>query len=209
LRRPFVSLTAVLIAGILIGSVEFIASPLVMALLSLSLVIGLVCHSTQRHLFSYIAFLFAIFFIGIIQIKLYLYPPILSNHIVHWISDQKMTAEGVISENPRISQEKTDLVVTVFRVIEKGRYIPASGNVLLSMRGEYPFQYGDFIRFHSRLKIPRNFQNPGGYDYEKHLRFRGILVRGFLNNETSFVLLRRGQGHFLRAKIERFRKKNS
>ena len=86
-----------------------------------------------------------------------------------------------------------------------GQYLPVSGQVLLNVREPYPFHYGDAIRFHSRLRIPHNFGNPGGFDYERYLRFRGILVRGFVNDAAGIIILRREIGNPLRIRLERFR----
>ena len=111
----------------------------------------------------------------------------------------------MICENPQVSPEKTELVVSVSRILRRGKYLPVSGRVLLNIREPYPFRYGDFIRFHTRLRIPRNFHNPGGFDYETYLRFRGILVRGFIKDASGFVVLRRDRGNPLRTALEHFR----
>ncbi len=198
-------MTAVLIAGIWCGTIWFIDNFLVLAFLNASLVAVFSLHLLKKEAFVYEAFLACIFFLGILEINLYLYPPIPANHIVHCIDGKKITAEGVISENPKVSPEKTYIVVSLSRMLEKGHYRNVSGKVLLSMNGQQPLRYGDFIRFHARLKKPRNFKNPGGFDYERGLRFRGILVRGFLNDEISYVILRRGQGNPLKAKMAQFR----
>ncbi len=36
------------------------------------------------------------------------------------------------------------------------------------------FHYGDRIRFSAKLKLPRNFRNPGAFDYQGYLADRGI-----------------------------------
>jgi len=42
---------------------------------------------------------------------------------------------------------------------------------------EFPWlAYGDRIRFTAKLRPPRNFRNPGAFDYESHLRGLGISV---------------------------------
>jgi competence protein ComEC len=38
--------------------------------------------------------------------------------------------------------------------------------------------YGDRIRFPAKLKLPRNFRNPGAFDYQGYLADRGIAVLG-------------------------------
>ena len=40
------------------------------------------------------------------------------------------------------------------------------------------FHYGDRLRFTAKLKRPRNFRNPGAYDYEGYLADRGITALG-------------------------------
>ncbi|MHB8828901.1 MAG: DNA internalization-related competence protein ComEC/Rec2 [Syntrophales bacterium] len=212
MRRPFVALTAALIAGISCGSIWIIPAFPILAFLYALLVASVVfegiefqCPPLKKHAFTFISSLLSVFLLGIILIGLYLHPPLPKNHIVNFLDDGKITAEGIISENPVSSPEKTDLIVSVSRIIKGKGYLSASGNVLLSIRGENPFRYGDFIRFRARLGNPRSFRNPGSFDYEKYLRLRGILVRGSLNDSISFVILRRDQGNPLKAKLEGFR----
>ena len=40
------------------------------------------------------------------------------------------------------------------------------------------FHYGDRIRFTAKLKLPRNFRNPGAFDYQGYLADRGIAALG-------------------------------
>jgi len=46
-------------------------------------------------------------------------------------------------------------------------------------RGVYrTFQYGERIHFSTKLKLPRNFRNPGAFDYQGYLADRGIAALG-------------------------------
>ena len=47
--------------------------------------------------------------------------------------------------------------------------IPTTANAPMPV-----FHYGDRIRFSAKLKLPRNFRNPGAFDYEGYLADRGI-----------------------------------
>ncbi|MGB8061112.1 MAG: ComEC/Rec2 family competence protein [Candidatus Sulfotelmatobacter sp.] len=40
------------------------------------------------------------------------------------------------------------------------------------------FHYGDRLRFSAKLKPPRNFRNPGAFDYQEYLADRGIAALG-------------------------------
>jgi len=46
------------------------------------------------------------------------------------------------------------------------------------------FHYGDRIRFSAKLRLPRNFRNPGAFDYQGYLADRGIAVLGSAKMES-------------------------
>jgi competence protein ComEC len=53
--------------------------------------------------------------------------------------------------------------------------IPAGEDGVEEAAAEFPrLAYGDRIRFSAKLRPPRNFRNPGAFDYESYLRGRGI-----------------------------------
>jgi len=200
MTRPFLPLAAALIAGISCGSLYRIPDLPV----QVSLVIVLILTFKKLKLIHPFLLL-SIFLLGILDMNLYLHPHVGGDHILHFAGDEKISVEGMICDNPQVSPEKIELVVSASRIIRDGKYVPVSGRVLLNIREPYPFHYGDFIRFHTRLRIPRNFHNPGGFDYETYLRLRGILVRGFIRDATGFVVLRRERGNPLRSRLEHFR----
>jgi competence protein ComEC len=205
MTRPFLPLAAALAAGITCGNLNRIPDLPAQIGLTVILVMIPLFWSFKKNPPVHLFLLFSMFLFGILNINLYLYPHVGDNHILNFINSEKISIEGMICENPQVTPDKSELVVSVSRILRDGSYLPVSGRVLLNVREPYTFHYGDYIRFHSRLRIPRNFQNPGGFDYEKYLRFRGILVRGFIKDATGFVVLRRDQGHPLRSRLEHFR----
>jgi competence protein ComEC len=49
-----------------------------------------------------------------------------------------------------------------------------------------PFKSGDRVRLHKiRLKIPRNFKNPGRFDYHHYLKWQGIDVTGNISRPET------------------------
>ena len=40
------------------------------------------------------------------------------------------------------------------------------------------FHYGERIRLTAKLKLPRNFRNPGAFDYQGYLSDRGVVALG-------------------------------
>jgi len=192
-------------AGISCSYLFQISNPLVQIILTATLVLILLSLTTKWGSVFYPALLISLFLLGILEMNIYLHPHLDKDHISHFMGSGKINAEGVICENPQVSPEKTELIVSVSRILINGQYIPVSGHVLLNVREPYPFHYGDAIRFHSRLRFPHNFSNPGGFDYERYLRFRGILVQGFVNDAAGIIVLRREIGNPLRIRLERFR----
>lgn len=51
-----------------------------------------------------------------------------------------------------------------------------------------PFQYGQRVRLLAKLKPPRNFRNPGAFDYEGYLAERGIAALGSAKVEDVELL---------------------
>ncbi len=62
------------------------------------------------------------------------------------------------------------------------------------------FRYGDRIRFLAKLKQPRNFRNPGAFDYEGYLADRGIAALGSAKIENVELL-----PGFAGSRVERMR----
>ena len=84
--------------------------------------------------------------------------------------------------------------------------IAVTGNLLLSIKEcGRRFSYGDRIRFSSTLHIPRNFSNPGGFDYIRHLAYKSIYATAFLESDESITLIREGDGNRFLVFIESIR----
>jgi len=61
-------------------------------------------------------------------------------------------------------------------------------NVSPSNPAMRPFQYGERIRLIARLRPPRNFRNPGAFDYRAYLADRGITALGSAKLEDVELL---------------------
>lgn len=125
---------------------------------------------------------------------------------VPWADGTARVMEGMVAEDPLESEDRKDLVLSSLTIWKDGVPTPVSGRVLLSVREPCaPFRYGDVVRTRGTLKVPRNFNNPGGFDYRRFLLSRGIALRGHIWDGPSVVLIRRNGGNHLRAVVERVR----
>ena len=67
------------------------------------------------------------------------------------------------------------------------------------------YRYGQRLRLSCRLRRPRNFNNPGGFDYERFLAHRGIYFTVFLGDDRGVIVLREKAGRHLLRGLERYR----
>jgi competence protein ComEC len=205
MQRPIIPLVIVLMAGISCAHLFPIPDLPVQICLTAALILILSAMIRKSRLIFDTVLLFSLFLLGILVMNFYIYPHRGTNHISNFLGSERTSVEGVVCDNPQVTPEKTELVVSASRILLNGRYLPVSGRVLLNIRGACSFRYGDYIRFQSRLRLPRNFGNPGGFDYAKYLLLRGILVRAFVNDAAGIVILRRETGNPLRTRLEHFR----
>ncbi|EKD21855.1 MAG: hypothetical protein ACD_87C00304G0003 [uncultured bacterium] len=203
--RPITPLLIAFITGILCSSLFPIPDTPVRFVLAFVLLVILLVSIKTRRRSQFPLLLFSFFLVGILEMNVYLYPHTGKDDIKNFIMSEKVTVEGMICDNPQVSPDRTELVVSSSRVLRNGEYLPASGRLLLSIRESCRFHYGDAIRFTSRLRLPHNFGNPGGFDYERYLRFKGMLVRGFVNDASGIVVLRSETGNPIRTRLESFR----
>jgi len=66
------------------------------------------------------------------------------------------------------------------------------GRIILNIYDQSPtlFRYGDVIEFISPLKPIRNFSNPGGFDYERQMKFDGVFGSGYAGAHRIRVIRR-------------------
>ncbi len=71
--------------------------------------------------------------------------------------------------------DKVRVDVAVDRVsVESGAAHPSDGVLRLTMLHPGAFRLGDRVKFQGRIRFPRNFGNPGEFDYEAFMRREGL-----------------------------------
>ncbi len=114
-------------------------------------------------------------------------PPRPANHILNHLDEtQRFDVEADLTEIPATTAERTRFFVALKKLKQDQGWIPVSGRAQVTLYSDDPrrlsFEAGDTLRFHHlRLKRPRNFKNPGRFDYERHMQAKGIDVTGNLS----------------------------
>jgi predicted membrane metal-binding protein len=112
------------------------------------------------------------------------------NHISYYLNEsQKASIDGVIIEPPKLFAEKVQYTIKLKNILYPPSNFPkpVSGNARITLyQPENKLLVGDRVHIDKvRLKLPRNFYNPGGFDYEKFLRSQGIDVTGNISKQKS------------------------
>jgi len=206
LRRPVIPLLTALITGITAGSRADIPGVLALTALAAILAVLLFLVATGSKNRAFPCLLASLFLLGVLTVQLYLQPHASRDHIARHAGKERLTVEGMVCAPPRIMPEKTRLVIDTRRIIRDGDAVPVRGKILLSVKdSNIVFGYGNYIRASTRLKKPRNFDNPGGFDYERYLLYRGIRLHGHVGRSSEIVIMRQSAGGYLRTRLERYR----
>jgi competence protein ComEC len=116
-----------------------------------------------------------------------------------------VTREGRLREGTPNELRQTLDVQTEEVVLEDGTKIPAHSGVRLGIYSDratapHLFLYGERLRLPIKLKEPRNFRNPGAFDYQSYLSASGIAALASAKAEEVELL-----PGFVGSRIERWR----
>lgn len=143
---------------------------------------------------------------GFFSLQQYVDPQAPAGDLSRFFSDDRVNIEGVITEPPVRLPARTRLRLRVSAIHDQTTTRTVSGTLLLSIKAsEKKFRYGDRIRCFVRLRKPRNFSNPGGFDYIRYLHYQGTQATAFLNDDRGITILRSGEGNKFLLEIEHIR----
>ena len=120
-----------------------------------------------------------------------------------------LQTEEIVTESGARIPIHSGARLNIYQALDSSRPNPPAP---LSMR---LFHYGERIRFPAKLKLPRNFHNPGGFDYETYLAENGIaalasakaedvdLLPGFTGNRFELWRTNLPDRHF-QVPVDRF-----
>lgn len=205
MRRPLIFPFIGLIAGTVIGNYYDVPySPLLAGLLiALVLLLFFVLKGWKTS--SFIMVICFTLIIGLFNIQKQQYFIDENTFILNHTDSGKKTLEGVIIESPLSYPDQNILIVRCLRLRENNVYTPVQGNIRLIVPAGLNFSYGDFIRFQTLPRKIRNFNNPGGFDYQRYLQRKGIYATGFIADASGIILLRKESSGNIRLRLEHFR----
>ncbi|HZY31719.1 MAG TPA: DNA internalization-related competence protein ComEC/Rec2, partial [Candidatus Methylomirabilis sp.] len=204
--RPIVPLVVVFLSGI--GAAELAVLPAVVWLISAPLAAGLTLlsalHDRPRLATLFLLLLFFALGAGRLEVERRLLP---SNHVDRLpeeeMLEQPLWIEGIVASptDPLAGETRgvegdagrIRILLDLRRIWLEGREIEVRGRVRLTLlQPQIMPAYGDRVRGLFKLRRPRGYLNPGGFDYPLHLRTMGVTLEGWMGERDA--LERRGAG---------------
>ncbi|MCD4742141.1 MAG: DNA internalization-related competence protein ComEC/Rec2, partial [Desulfobacteraceae bacterium] len=175
--NPPLAVPALLLAlGIIAGNIIVSYSSFAFITSILSLLLFLYCKNGAN--FKSFIFLFIfIFSTGFISIIPHLPQNFGKKQISEYFGEKELQIFGIVDSKPKHKNIRTKLVLKIVQIKSKksNKAKKVTGRIdLYSYRGTPKLQYGDLICFKGSIKKPRNFSNPGGFNYIKYLSFKGV-----------------------------------
>jgi competence protein ComEC len=142
---------------------------------------------------------------GVASVRAVLEPSLPAHHVARLGLPRRTTLEGRIAAAPERRSGRVILLLAADAVGRGTERQLVTGLVRVGVRGEgRGWRYGDRLRLDTILRAPRNFANPGSFDYVGHLARRGVYVTAFAWNESEVTRLP-GRARGIRARLERWR----
>ena len=128
-------------------------------------------------------------------------PQFSSAHVAVAPQRAPLWIEAVLAGDPEAQGARTRLLLDVTRLDRGDGWTPAQGRVWLTVEHlQEAWQAGDIAQARLSLRRPRNFGNPGEFDYEGYLARRGVYVTAFAADDTAM----RPAGHRLDHPVSRW-----
>lgn len=206
-HRPVIPLLIAFIAGI-ISANQFSGYPL-LACVTAIIASCIICYKILAGKDAIVAPISLMFVMGYLILQPWITPFLSNHHISQYAGKEQYIISGHLGSHTVKREKRTKLVLRVDK-IQKGRELkPVTGNLSVSVNGDLPELFkGDHISFPGRIRKPRNFNNPGAFDYKRYLAFKGIRAVSYVRGE-NIRLIKKAKPDFLSAWIRNVRNRIS
>ena len=188
MHRPLIPILLSYLLGLLIGYYTNIPQTFLLSLTLIFVICFIITIVIKNKRLSLILPIIIFNLLGILFLNSILSPHHKPNHIANYVGEEKIVLEGILYKPPQFSIQKTKLYLLLEKIIERDKTVIINGNFLLTVKEILKgFNYGDRVRFSTRISYPRNFNNPGGFDYQRYLALKGILVTASLKDSKKIV----------------------
>lgn len=111
------------------------------------------------------------------------------NHISHYMTSQRWRIEGTVVNVLPERHGRRRLILRVSHLQDQHQTVKVAGRIRVTVAGDAPELFsGTTLVFRSRIKPFRNFNNPGGFDYQRHMTFQRVFGSAFVRGERLRIV---------------------
>jgi competence protein ComEC len=133
--------------------------------------------------------------LGYVAVQPWVAPRFSDNHIQNFSDETRWQITGVVDSHPVEVAYLKKFILRAETLKDKKASYRVTGRIRVTVSGKGPvFARGDRVVFRSRLRQPRNFNNPGGFDYRRYMAFKGLWRTAYTKGSRLQVLHRLSSG---------------
>ena len=203
--RPAIPLLISLMTGIAIGS--WIPGHGFLAYLIIFSCAGLLFYLIIKNKSDSISPLILFAALGYLSIQPWVLPKFSADHIINFAGAKKYKIIGTIDSIPSEYNNRIKLILKTITLEEENKSCFVKGKLRVTVAGKSFFPAkGDRVSLTGRIKLIRNFNNPGAFDYKRYMAFKGIFATSYVSGK-KLVLLKKGSERGLCKSVEDTRDK--
>jgi competence protein ComEC len=171
--RPIIALLLALICGIVLGDLfsGYTLGGLIIGFVSAGYIGTKIVYKKFAAVAPFILFTA----LGYISVQPWVSPNFSTNHVNFFSDEISWQIGGVVDSHPVEFKYFKRFVLRADSLKHKNASHRVTGKIRVSVRGPGPdIVKGDRVEFRSRLREIRNFNNPGGFDYQRSMAFENI-----------------------------------
>ena len=131
------------------------------------------------------------FALGYLSIQPWVSSDFPSNHIANFSDNNRKKVAGIIDSRPVVSKKRIKFILRAIKIEDKNRTLPVTGKIRVTVFGNAPELFaGDTVLFDGKIRLIRNFNNPGGFDYQRYMAFKGIRASSSAQGKRLLVIKR-------------------
>jgi competence protein ComEC len=127
--------------------------------------------------------------LGYLSIQPWVCPEFPSSHVIYFMDTHAWRITGVIVTSDAKNFNRQKCILRTESLEVKGEPFPVIGRIRLTVSGDAPnLSTGDRIAFRSRIRSIRNFNNPGGFDYQRYMAFKKVWGSAYVSaNKLTLI----------------------
>ena len=143
--------------------------------------------------------LFLFFAAGYLLIHPWIAPNFSPDHVINFAdSSSKYLIAGTVADEPVRIGKRLKFVLKNIIINKNSTSYPVSGHIRVTMHGsKKKISSGDHVKFKGKIRKVRNFNNPGGFNYERYMAFRKIWATSYVSEYKLFIKKSNTQKEFL------------